>query len=103
MKPYLILPAAVALFAAPALAQSNDSNLETQRDVLEGARESQGLGPMDYGPRYYGPGYYGEPAVGPVYEGRSSVAGETNDSNLETQEDVLRGAAESADPEPWID
>jgi hypothetical protein len=80
MKKYLALSAAVALLASPAFAQSNNSNLETQSDVLDGARQSQ------------------EPGIGSMYEGRSSAIGGTNDSNLETQGDVLRGAEESAEP-----
>lgn len=80
MKKYLALSAAVALLASPAFAQSNNSNLETQSDVLEGARQSQ------------------EQGIGTMYEGRSSTMGGTNGSNLETQEDVLRGAEESAEP-----
>jgi hypothetical protein len=81
MKKYLALSAAVALFASPAFAQSNNSNLETQSDVLEGARQSS------------------EPGMGSVYEGRSStIGGSTNSGNLETREDVLRGAEESTVP-----
>ncbi len=80
MKKYLALSAAVALLASPAFAQSNDSNLETQSDTVEGARQSQ------------------EPGIGMMDEGRSSTMGGTNDSNLETQSDVLRGAEESVTP-----
>lgn len=80
MKRYLALTAAVALLATPAFAQSNDSNLETQSDVLEGARQSQ------------------EPGMGTMQSGRDSAIGSTsNSSNLETREDVLRGAEESAE------
>lgn len=103
MKRYFTIAAAAALLASPALAQSttNSSNLETQRDVLEGARQSQRpLGPVYGGPMYEGgPAYY---EGGPIYEGRSSaIGGGTNHSNLETREDVLRGAEESARPGPY--
>lgn len=80
MKKYLALSAAVALLASPAFAQSNDSNLETQSGVVDGARQSQ------------------EPGIGSTYEGRSSTMGGTNDSNLETQKGVLEGAEESTRP-----
>jgi hypothetical protein len=100
MTRYFTIAAAAALLASPALAQSNSSNLETQRDVLEGARQSQ----RPLGPVYGGPMYEGAPAYyegGPVYEGRGSAIGGTNHSNLETREDVLRGAEESARPGPY--
>lgn len=80
MKKFLILPAALVMLASPALAQSNDSNLETNRGVLEGARQSQ------------------EPGMGTIQEGRSSTMGSSNSSNLETQDEVLQGAEDSATP-----
>ncbi|BCJ89518.1 hypothetical protein IZ6_02530 [Terrihabitans soli] len=82
MKKYLALTAAVALLASPAFAQSNNSNLETQSDVLEGARQSQQPG-----------------GIGAMEEGRSStLGGGSGSSNLETNSDVIRGAEESSEP-----
>jgi hypothetical protein len=82
MKKYLVLSAAaVAMLASPAFAQSNDRGMQTQSDVLEGARQSS------------------EGGIGSMYEGRSSaVGGSTNSGNLETREDVQRGAEESTVP-----
>jgi hypothetical protein len=80
MTKYLALSAAVAMLATPAFAQSNDSNLQQQSDVVEGARQSQ------------------EPGIGTMQDGRSSTLGGTNDSNLETQKGVLEGAEVSSTP-----